>query len=327
VKAIVIAEYGEPEVLTLRELPDPHASADDLLVSVRATALNRADLLQRRGLYPQPGAKPEFEIPGLEFAGTVATAGAATTGFSAGDRVMGLLAGGGYAEKIAIHHRLASPIPSSLGFEEAASVPEAFITAHDALVQCGFTCGESVLVHACGSGVGTAAIQIARAMGASKIFGTAGSAAKLEQATALGLDVGIDYKSENFAERIATETGKRGVDVILDFVGASYLEGNLRSLAEKGRIIVIGLMGGFTGDLPLGMLMQKRASIRGTLLRARSLEEKAAATRAFEKSVLPHLASGRIRTVVDTVLPLAEAAAAHRLMESNANFGKIVLRV
>jgi NADPH2:quinone reductase len=327
VKAIVIPEYGAPEVLSLRDIPEPSPGPEDLVVRVRATALNRADILQRRGLYPQPGPKPEFEIPGLEFAGEVVATGARVVSFAVGDRVMGLLSGGGYCEKIVVHERLASRIPDLLSFEDAAAIPEAFITAHDALLQCSLVAGETVLVHAAGSGVGTAAIQVAKAMGASLVLGSAGSAEKLDAARALGLDVGINYKDETFADRVAAETGKRGVDVILDFVGASYLEGNIRSLAEKGRMVVIGLMGGFSGDLPLGQLMQKRLTIRGTLLRSRSLEEKAAATRAFEKSVLPHIASGRIRAVVDKVLPLADAAEAHRMMESNANFGKIVLRV
>src|SRR6185369_9333249 len=192
VKAIVIAEYGGPEVLALRDLPDPACGPDDVVVRVRATALNRADILQRRGLYPQPGPKPEFEIPGLEFAGEIECAGARVSGFGAGDRVMGLLAGGGYAEKIVVHHRLVSRVPEALTFEQAASVPEAFITAHDALTQCDLVCGETVLVHAAGSGVGTAAIQVAKAMGAALVIGTAGSAEKLEAARALGMDVGID---------------------------------------------------------------------------------------------------------------------------------------
>jgi NADPH2:quinone reductase len=327
VKAIVIPEYGAPEVLSMRDIPDPSPGPEDLVVLVHATALNRADLLQRRGLYPQPGPKPEFEIPGLEFAGEVVATGARVVSFAAGDRVMGLLAGGGYCEKVVVHERLASRIPDALSFEDAAAIPEAFITAHDALLQCSLVCGETVLVHAAGSGVGTAAIQVAKAMGASLVLGTAGSAEKLEAARKLGLDVGINYKDEKFADAVASATGGRGVDVIIDFIGASYLEGNIRSLAEKGRMVVVGLMGGFSGELPLGPLMQKRLTVRGTLLRSRSLEEKAAATRAFEKSVLPHIASGRIRPVVDKVLPMAEAAEAHRLMESNANFGKIVLKV
>lgn len=326
-KAIVIPQYGAPEVLSLQDIPDPVPGPEDLVVRVRATALNRADILQRRGMYPQPGPKPEFEIPGLEFAGEVAAIGSRVTDHQVGDRVMGLLAGGGYAEKILVHQRLASTVPAMLSFEQAAAVPEAFITAHDALMQCSLVCGETVLVHAAGSGVGTAAIQIAKAMGASMVIGTAGSAEKLASARGLGLDHGIDYKTENFAERVLELTGGRGVDVLIDFIGASYLESNVRALANKGRMVVVGLMGGFSGDLPLGQLMQKRLTIRGTLLRSRSLEEKAAATRAFEKSVLPHFESGLLRAVVDTVFPLAEAAEAHRLMEANANFGKIVLAV
>lgn len=323
--AIVISEYGSPDVLALREIPEPVPGPEDLLVRVRATALNRADLLQRRGLYPPPGPKAEFEIPGLEFAGEVVAMGSRVSGFREGDRVMGLLAGGSYAERIIVHHRLASPVPAKLSFEQAASVPEAFITAHDALLQCSLACGETVLVHAAGSGVGTAAIQIAKAMGAALVFGTAGSAGKLAAAGELGLDIGIDYKTESFADRVMEATSKRGVDVLVDFVGASYLQANVQALAAKGRMVVVGLLGGSGGELPLGALMQKRLTIRGTLLRSRSLEEKALATRLFEKSVLPHLASGRIRTVVDKVFPLAQAADAHRRMEANENFGKIVL--
>lgn len=326
-KAIVIPEYGAPEVLIMQDVPDPSAGPEDVVVGVKATALNRADLLQRRGLYPQPGPKPEFEIPGLEFAGVVLSVGTRVTDFQIGDRVMGLLAGGGYAEQVVVHQRLVSRIPQAFTFEDAAAVPEAFITAHDALTQCQLVCGERVLIHAAGSGIGTAAIQIAKVMGASLVLGTAGSASKLDNAKALGLDVGINYKSENFAERVAEATAGRGADVVVDFIGASYLEGNMHALAEKGRMVIVGLMGGLSGELPLGMLMQKRATVRGTLLRSRPLEEKAAATRAFELSVLPHLATGRIRPVVDRTFPLAQAADAHRLMEANENFGKIVLTV
>ncbi len=330
-QAIVIPEYGDTDVLTLTDVPDPQPGPEDLLVSVRATALNRADLLQRRGLYPQPGPKPEFEIPGLEFAGEVEAAGSRVEGFEPGDRVMGLLPGGGYAEKVVLNHRLASPVPEGMGFTDAASVPEAFITAHDALVQCSMVAGESVLVHAAGSGVGVAAVQVARVMGAALIVGTAGSSEKIERACALGLDTGIDYKTEDIGRRIKEITAGRGVDVLLDFVGASYLDTNIRALAVKGRMIVIGVMGGGTAEINLGLVLMKRLQMRGTLLRARSLEEKATAVRAFEKSVLSHMAAtdapARIRPVVDRVFPLAEAAAAHAHMEANLNFGKIVLEV
>ncbi|HYB98593.1 MAG TPA: NAD(P)H-quinone oxidoreductase [Candidatus Limnocylindrales bacterium] len=326
-KAIVIGQYGDPDVLVLRDIPDPAIGPEDVLVAVRATALNRADILQRRGFYPQPGPKPQFEVPGLEFAGEVLAAGERVLGIAVGDRVMGLLAGGGYAEKVATHFRLVSVIPDCLSYEEAAALPEALITAHDALSQCGLVCGESVLVHAAGSGVGTSVVQVAKAMGATPVIGTAGSAEKLAQAAALGLDAGINYKEEQFAERARELTGGRGVDVVVDFVGASYLAANVQAMAEKGRMVVVGLMGGFSGELPLGPLLNKRLQIRGTLLRSRPLEEKALATRAFEKSVLPHVAAGAIVPVIDSVMPLAEAPAAHRRMESNANFGKIVLRV
>jgi NADPH2:quinone reductase len=326
-KAIVISEAGGPEVLQLRDIPEPLAGPDDLLVRVRATALNRADTLQRQGQYPQPGPRPEFEVPGLEFAGEVVRAGERAEGFAVGDRVMGLLAGGGYAEMVSINHRLALRVPDNLSWQEAGSIPEVFITAHDALLQCALQAGETVLVHAAGSGVGVAAIQVARVMGASLALGTAGSAEKLEAAKALGLDVGINYREQDFAQAALEATGGRGADVVLDVIGADYFERNLRAMAPKGRMVLVGLMGGAATQANLGMVLAKRLQIRGTVLRARSVEEKALATRALEKSVLPHLASGRIKTVVDRVFPLAEAAEAHRYMESNANFGKIVLEV
>jgi NADPH:quinone reductase-like Zn-dependent oxidoreductase len=240
---------------------------------------------------------------------------------------MGLLAGGGYAERIVTNHRLAVHVPQSLSWVQAAACPEAFITAHDGLAQADAKTGESVLVHAAGSGVGVAAIQIARVMGATPIIGTAGSAAKLERAASLGLDVGVNYKDQDFVAECMSATGGKGVDVVLDFIGAAYLERNVAALAAKGRMVIIGLLGGLTGELNLGALLAKRLDIRGTLLRARSLEEKAMVTRAFEKSIVPHLASGRIAPVIDKTFALAEAVEAHRYMESNANFGKIVLAV
>lgn len=326
-KAIVIPKFGGAEVLELRDVPEPECGPEDLLVAMRATALNRADLLQRLGFYPQPGPKPEHDIPGLEYAGEVVCVGARVEGFTVGDRVMGILSGASYAEKIVTHHRLAVRVPENLSWHQAAAIPEAFITAHDALSQCRLGCGESVLVHAVGSGVGAAAVQVAGILGATPILGTAGSADKLAAAKKLGLDIGIDYKSDDFVDATKRATGGRGADVIVDFIAAAYLERNVRALATCGRMVVIGLLGGLRAELDLGMLLAKRASIRGTVLRARSLEEKAAATRAFEKAVLPHIASGRVRPVVDSVYPLARAADAHRYMESNANFGKIVLEV
>lgn len=326
-KAIVISSPGGPEVLELREIPEPVAGPDDLLVRVRAAGLNRADVLQRMGGYPQPGPKPQFEVPGLEFAGEVVRAGERVQGFEMGERVMGLLPGAGYAEYVSIHHRLALTVPDNLSWIEAGGTPEVYITAHDALLQCGLVAGETVLVHAAGSGVGVAAIQIAKVMGASRVFGTASGEGKLAQARALGMDVGINYKTQDFAAEVASATAGRGVDVVLDVIGADYWARDLSALAMKGRMVIVGLMGGATTQANLGMLLTKRLQVRGTTLRARPIEEKGTAVRAFEKSVLPHLASGRVRVVVDRVFPLAEAGAAQTYMESNANFGKVVLEL
>lgn len=326
-KAVVISSPGGPEVLQYRDVPDPVAGPEDLLVRVRATALNRADVLQRMGSYPQPGPKPEFEIPGLEFAGEVMRCGERVQGFAEGDRVMGLLAGGGYAEQVVIHHRLALKVPENLSWHEAGATPEVYITAHDALRQCDLVAGESVLIHAAGSGVGVAAVQIAKVMGASFVAGTAGSAEKLAQSKELGLDLGINYREQDFAEEVLKATGGRGVDVVLDVIGAEYWERNMRAMAPKGRMVIVGLMGGASTQANIGVLLQKRLQVRGTTLRARPLEEKGLATRAFEKSVVPHIASGRVKVVVDRVYPLAEAGEAQRQMEANVNFGKIVLSV
>jgi putative PIG3 family NAD(P)H quinone oxidoreductase len=324
-KAIVISKPGDTSVLGYRDIPDPVQGPEELLVRVRAAALNRADLLQRVGGYPQPGPKPAFEVPGLEFAGEVVAIGERVTDFAVGDRVMGLMAGGGQAELVVTHQRLAMRVPANLSWEEAGSTPEVYITAHDALRQCDLVAGESVLVHAAGSGVGVAAIQIAKVMGASLVLGTAGSDDKIAQAKALGLDGGANYKAADWAPAILDATGGRGVDVILDVIGADYWDRNLRVLAMKGRMVLVGMMGGASTQVNLGALLMKRAQVRGTTLRARPLEEKAAATKAFEKSVLPQIASGRVKVVVDRAFPLSQAGAAHDYLASNANFGKVVL--
>jgi NADPH2:quinone reductase len=320
-KAVVIREYGGPEVLEVKEIADPSPGPEDLLIDIRATALNRGDLLQRMGLYPQPGPAPEHDVPGLEYAGEVREVGERVEGVAVGDRVMGIVSGGAYAEKIVVHHRMAVPIPPGLSFTDAAAIPEAFITAHDALAQTRLGCGESVLVHAAGSGVGTAAIQVASVLGATPIMGTAGSAEKLDRARELGMDVGVCYRDEDFVAAV----GPRGVDVIVDFIGAKYLERNVTALATGGRMVVVGMLGGIAAELNLAILLSKRAEIRGTQLRPRPLEEKIRATKAFGTAVLPHIASGRIKPLVDRIYPMDKAGEAQEYMATNANFGKIVL--
>lgn len=322
-RAIVVQD-GSGE-LRWAEVATPAPGPETVLVEVRATAVNRADLLQRRGLYPPP--KGESDILGLEVAGVIAAVGASVTRWRAGDRVCCLLGGGGYAELVTVHQELVLPIPERLSFEEAAAVPEVFYTAFLNLVlEGGLQKGERVLVHAGGSGVGTAAIQLARHLGAA-VFVTAGSADKLERCRALGAQAAIDYKREDFGARVAELTGGEGVDVILDCVGGAYLERNLRALRTRGRLVVIGLMGGTTAEINLAPLVAKRLRVIGSVLRSRPLAEKIAITEAFRAHVLPLLASGELKPIVDGVYPIAEAAAAHEHVAANRNFGKVVLRV
>jgi len=260
-------------------------------------------------------------------AGVVAGIGERVDTVTLGDRVFGLLGGGGYAQRVVTHHRMVSTIPDHLSFTEAAAVPEVFITAYDALFNhCNLSMGETALIHAAGSGVGTAAIQLAHHSGATT-FGTAGSPEKLAKATDLGLDVSINYRSEDFAEVINKRTSGRGVDVVLDVIGASYWDRNLASLVVQGRMVIVGTLGGATLETNLGLLMGKRLRVYGTTLRMRPLEEKIAVTQQFKRHVLPMLSDGRVRPIVDSVLPLEEVSEAHRYMESNANFGKIVLSI
>ena len=323
-RAAVIAEPGGPEVFRIQDVPDPAMGPDDALVGVKATALNRADLLQRRGRYPAPPGVPQ-DVPGLEMAGLVLEVGGRVTSVSPGQRVFALLPGGGYAERVAIHARMLMAIPENMSFAEAASVPEVFITAYDALFnQADLKMGEIALVHAVGSGVGTAAVQLARQAGAT-VFGTAGSAEKLARAAGLGLDVGINYHNEDFAQVVKGRTGERGVDVVLDVIGAPYWERNLDSMAVLGRMIMVGALGGGRLETNLGLLSPKRLRVQGTVLRARSLEEKLSLTRQMERHVLPLLADGRLRPVVDSIFPLDRVSQAHEHMEGNLNFGKIVL--
>lgn len=323
-RAVVITHPGGPEVLEIQEVETPEPAGDLVRVRVRASGINRADLLQRAGGYPAPAGSPS-NIPGLEFAGEVDTVGPLVSRWKPGQRVMGLAGGGAQAEYILAHEGLLVEIPQNLDFVQAGSIPEVFMTAHDALfTQAGLQMGERVLIHAAGSGVGTAAIQLARATGATS-FGTSRTPAKLESAKALGLDVGLS--NQNFAAEILRLTNGEGVHVVIDFIGAPYLEQNLQSLALWGRIVFLSTMGGVQANVNLGMLMQKRISMRGVTLRTRTLEEKLEVTRRFAVSVLPLLASGKVKPVIEKVYPLEEISEAHRVMGENRNFGKLVVRV
>lgn len=329
-KAIVITRTGGPDVLEVRDVPTPEPQGDEVRVRVRACGLNRADLMQCRGYYPAPKGAPA-DIPGLEFAGEVDALGPGVTGpLKEGDRVFGIVGGGGQAEYVVTNERMAVPVPANLDWEQAAAVPEVFITAHDALLgRAGLRPGETVLVHAVASGVGTAAVQIARAMGCT-VLGTSRTGGKFERLAELGLelDAGIDTTHESdFAEAVLEHTGGRGVDVVLDLIGAPSLAGNLAALATCGRLVVVGLLGGGTGTLELSLLLRKRASIVGTVLRSRPLEEKVAATQAFAAGVVPWLGRGLVRPVVDRVFPFESVRAAQERLQSNLGLGKVVLRV
>ncbi len=324
-KAIVITAPGGPENLKLADVPDPVPGENQVLVDVKATALNRADLLQRRGVYPPP--KGESEILGLECAGVVGAIGPGVSAVKPGDRVMALLAGGGYAEKVVIHERMAIPIPDRLSFVQAAAVPEAFLTAREALFTLGqLQPGGHVLVHAAAGGVGSAAVQLAREHGA-RVIATAGDAAKLARVAELGAHTLVNYKSEDFVEASKRATAGAGVDVILDFIGGAYWDKHAACLAVGGRCVVIGLLGGTTAEVNLGLLLMKRHQILGLVMRSRPLSDKIAISARFIRESLPLLAEGRLVPVIDQTFPLAEAAAAHERMEQNLNVGKIVLSV
>ncbi|MDE0162760.1 MAG: NAD(P)H-quinone oxidoreductase [Acidimicrobiaceae bacterium] len=323
-RAIVITEKGGPEVLVVQEVPDPVPGPAEVLVDVVTSAVNRADLMQRRGLYPGPPAT--YEIPGLEFAGRVAALGERVAGHAVGDPVMGIVGGGGYAERVVVHHRQAMAVPDALGLDAAGAFPEVYITAWDALVrQGGLTTGRWALVHAGASGVGTASIQIAKAMGA-RIAVTA-SAGKHRVCEALGADLVIDYASDDFVDAVKAATGGAGVDVVLDVIGGDYLPRNIDCLRINGRIVQVGVMSGTPVPFNPMSLMAKRAALIGTTLRARPIEEKIAVTRRFAAEMLPHVAAGTMAPVIDSRFALAEAPAAHERMEANLNAGKIVLDV
>ncbi|WP_044496277.1 NAD(P)H-quinone oxidoreductase [Nesterenkonia massiliensis] len=323
-RAITFDAPGDEDVLNLTEVDAPAPGPGEVLITVAAAGINNADLLQRRGKYPvPPGAS---EILGLECSGTIAALGEGVTGWSIGDEVCALLTGGGYAEQVAVPAEQLLPIPAGISLEEAAALPEVACTVYSNIgMVAGLRPGQSLLVHGGGSGIGTHAIQWAHALGA-RVFTTAGSAQKLDAARQLGADVAINYRDEDFAERVAEETSGSGVDVILDIIGAPYLEPNLKSLANNGHLVIIGTMGGMRTELNLGLMLSKRASVTATTLRARPLHEKAEIVAAVRENVWPLIESGQIKPMVDTVLPLDQAAEAHRILAEGRAVGKVLLK-
>ena len=324
-QGIIRTGDGGPEVLELGEVPVPIPGPTQLLIDVKATALNRADTIQRQGGYPPPPG--ESEILGLELAGVVAAWGDEVEGFERGDRVFGLVGGGAYAEQAVIDYRMAMPIPDDWSFEKAAAVTEVFFTANETLFTLGgLRAGESVLIHAGGSGVGTAGTQMAHQAGA-RVFITAGSAEKIERSKQLGCTEGINYKEQDFAEEIMRLTDGEGVELVQDFIGAPYLESNLSILKTRGRMVMVGLMGGAAAELNMSQIMRKRLQVFGSVMRPQSIEEKIGITKRFVDRWLPLLKEGKIQPIIDCVMPLSQASEAHAYMEANRNFGKIILKV
>lgn len=324
-RAVVLHSRGGPEVLQLSDIPDPVPGPDEVRVRIRATALNRADILQRLGGYADPRPGLEHEIPGLEFSGTVESIGSRVSMWKPGDRVMAIDAGGAYAELICTHERQLLRVPDSIDLGDAAAIPEVFLTAWDALVvQGGLTSGRWALVHAGASGVGTAAIQIAKAIGAH--IAVTCSRSKMDACRDLGADLVVERSPHDWLSEIQ-RTVPEGFDVILDVVGGDEVDRNLRAVATKGSIVQVGLMGGATTQVNVGLLLMKRATWIGTTLRARPLEEKVAVTRRFAREIVPLFESGHLKPVIDTRFALTDIARAHSHMESNANTGKIVIDV
>jgi NADPH2:quinone reductase len=324
-RAVIITHPGGPEVLEIQQRPKPEPGVGQIRVRVRVSALNRADLMQREGNYPVPPGV-SAEISGMEYAGEVDALGPSATLWKIGDRVMGIIGGAGHAEYLCVHEREAIRVPKALSWDETAAIPEAFLTAYDALFnRLAVRTGETVLIHAVGSGVGTAGLQIAGVAGA-RVVGTARSADKLERAKQLGLDVAIDASHGDWSAQVEAAIGAERVHALLDLVGGNYLEGNLRVLALRGRIVVVGLTAGAITPFNMGVLLRKRLTIVGTSLRARALEEKIALAREFSERIIPFFDAGRLKPIVDRVFPFTEIRAAHELMHSNKTFGKIVLR-
>lgn len=322
-RAVVITEPGGPEVLRWEEVPDPEPGDGDVLIDVAAAGVNRADLLQRLGFYPPPPGAPPY--PGMECSGRIEAVGANVTGWQPGDEVCALMAGGGYAEKAAVPAGQVLPVPHGINVVDAAALPETTCTVYSNVVQVGgLRAGETVLVHGGASGIGTIAIQLGKALGA-RVICTAGTPEKLDRCRALGADVAISYRDEDFAEVVRDVTGGRGADVILDIMGASYLPRNLASLAANGRLVIIGRQGGDRAEIDLGVLQGKRASIHATTLRARPAAEKSAIVAAVGDHVWPLVSAGTVLPVIQKIVPMSQAAEAHRLLEEGAHTGKVLL--
>ncbi|MEU9118547.1 NAD(P)H-quinone oxidoreductase [Streptomyces sp. NPDC048506] len=324
-RAITIPEPGGPEALVWAEVPDPQPAEGEVLIDVAASAVNRADLLQRQGFYdPPPGSSP---YPGLECSGRISAVGPGVHGWAVGDEVCALLAGGGYAEKVAVPAGQVLPVPVGLDLVTAAALPEVTCTVwSNVFMIAHLRPGETLLVHGGASGIGTMAIQLAKAVGA-RVAVTAGGSEKLARCAELGADILIDYREQDFVQEIRKATDGTGADVILDIIGAKYLQRNVKALAISGRLAIIGLQGGVKAELNLAALMAKRAAITGAGLRARPLNEKAAIVAAVREHVWPLIANGQVRPIVDRTLPMAEAAEAHRVVDASVHVGKVVLTV
>jgi putative PIG3 family NAD(P)H quinone oxidoreductase len=324
-RAVVLTEHGGPEVLRIAEIPAPTPGPEEVLVSVQATALNRADLIERMGMYPNP-FPAEHAVPGLEFSGTVAALGPRVRDWKVGDAVMGIVNGGAYAEQLVIHERQAIRVPHGMDVADAAAIPEVFITAWDALVvQGGLTSGRVALVHAGASGVGTAAIQICKAIGAQVIVTC--STSKIAACRHLGADLIVDYTATDFVDAVKVFTKGKGVDVVLDVIGGDYVDRNIACLAVKGSIVQVGTMAGTPPAVNVGGLMFKRARLIGTVLRARPIDEKIAISQRFATEMLPLFDSGALKPVIDSRYAFADIVAAHEHMGNNANAGKIIVDI